>query len=231
MAAPWLFRMRWLDLLFAHWPVDGEALRAHLPADVELETFDDRAWLGVVPFTMADVSPRGLPALPRLSRFPEVNVRTYVRHRGVPGVWFLSLDAASRPTVWGGQAVFHLPYHLARMRAGRDEAGFVDSVSRRRAADVRFGARYRAIGPVEAAAPGSFDEWSTDRKRLFSIDRGGTIWRSEIDHAAWPLQPAAGFVAAADVAGALGLSLPDDEEPILRYAARIDVRGWPPVRA
>jgi uncharacterized protein len=231
MAPPWVFRMRWLDLLFAHWPVDGEALRSHLPADVELETFDGRAWLGVVPFTMADVSPRGLPAIPRLSRFPEINVRTYVRHRGVSGVWFLSLDAASRPTVWGGRSVFHLPYHLARMRASRDTAGFVDSVSRRRSADVRFGARYRATGPAAPAPPGSFDAWSTDRKRLFAIDRGGTIWRSEIDHGPWLLQPASGFVAAADLAGALGMQLPDDEEPVLRYSARLDVRGWAPVRA
>lgn len=231
MASPWLFRMRWLELLFAHWPVDAEALRSHLPADVELETFDGRAWLGVVPFTMADVSPRGLPAIPRLSRFPEINVRTYVRHRGLPGVWFLSLDARSRPTVWGGRSVFHLPYHHARMRATRDEAGFVDSLSRRRRADVRFGARYRPTGPVVFAGPDSFDAWSTDRKRLFSVDRHGTIWRSEIDHEPWPLQRASGFVAAADLVGAVGLSLPDDDEPILRYSARLDVHGWPPVRA
>jgi uncharacterized protein len=82
---PWLFRMRWLDLLFAHWPVASDELAARLPAGLELDTFEGRAWLGIVPFTMADVAPRGVPAVPRFSTFPEINVRTYVRHGGEPG--------------------------------------------------------------------------------------------------------------------------------------------------
>lgn len=112
MPDPWLFRMRWLDLLIAHWPVDRAALAACLPAGLELDTYGGEAWLGIVPFTMADVAPRGMPAVPRLSTFPEINVRTYVRHRGTPGIFFMSLDAASRPTVEGGRR------HRARSTRG-----------------------------------------------------------------------------------------------------------------
>jgi hypothetical protein len=97
--------MRWLDLLFAHWPVDPDALAAKLPAGLDLDLRDGQAWLGIVPFTMADVAPRGVPALGRFSQFPEINVRTYVRHGDLPGIWFLSLDAASRPTVEGARRV------------------------------------------------------------------------------------------------------------------------------
>src|SRR5688572_24753277 len=108
-------RMRWEDLLFAHWPLPAEVLRPLLPPELELDTFGGHAYLGVVPFRMSDVAPRGLPAIPGQSAFPELNVRTYVTHRGRSGVWFLSLDAASALTVAGARLFFHLPYVHARM--------------------------------------------------------------------------------------------------------------------
>jgi uncharacterized protein YqjF (DUF2071 family) len=106
---PWIMRMRWVELLFAHWPIDPGALGGLLPPDLEIDTYDGQAWLGIVPFRMEDVAPRGLPSPPGLGAFPEVNLRTYVRHRGRAGVWFLSLDAASRITVEGARRFYHLP--------------------------------------------------------------------------------------------------------------------------
>ena len=231
MALPWLLRMRWLDLLFAHWPIPAVDIRPLLPPDLELDLFDGVAWLGVVPFTMTDVSVRGVPAVPRFSTFPELNVRTYVRHRGRPGVWFLSLDARSRPTVLGGRVVFHLPYHAARM-SSRRRGDVVDYRSERVGAGstARFSARYRPTGPVMDVAPASFDSWATARMRLFSADRAGRIWRTEIDHAPWPLQPAEATIDADRLVAAHGLTLPASE-PILHLAGRLDVHGWPPVPA
>ena len=232
MNLPWVLRMRWLDLLFAHWPVDATVLRARIPPELELETFEGRAWLGIVPFTMTDVAPRALPAVSRFSTFPETNVRTYVRHRGLSGVWFLSLDADSWATVHGARRVFHLPYAHARMRSSRvaDEVRYHSVRDDGSVPPARFDARYRPTGPPRAAEPGSFDEWSTHRMRLFSADRHGGIWRSEIEHATWPLQPAEATVDAAALAAVHGLQLPD-EPPRLRFAARLDVHGWLPVRA
>jgi uncharacterized protein YqjF (DUF2071 family) len=231
VALPWLLRMRWLDLLFAHWPMPPVALQALLPAEpaLELDLFDGAAWLGVVPFTMTDVAARGVPAVPRFSTFPELNVRTYVRHRGRPGVWFLSLDARSRPTVLGGRLLFHLPYHEAAM-SSRRHGDTVDYHSVRAGGSARFAARYRPTGPLRPAASGSFDEWATHRMRLFSADRTGRIWRTEIDHAPWPLQPAEATIDAAEIVASHGLVLPDTP-PILHVAARLDVHGWPPVTA
>ena len=232
MAAPWVLRMRWLDLLFAHWPVDGDALAAILPAPLELDTYGGRAWLGIVPFTMADVAPRGLPALPRYGTFPELNVRTYVLHRGLPGVWFLSLDAMSWPVVRGARRVFHLPYVHARMRSVRAEdlVTYVSARDDRDEVGARFEARYRPSGPVAPAAEGTFEDWATNRMRLFSADPRGRLWRSEIAHATWPLQPAEAAIDAAELASAHGLTLPDDPPHVL-YARRLDVHGWLPVRA
>jgi len=232
MHLPWVLRMRWLNLLFAHWAVDAGALAAKLPAGLELDLFDGEAWLGIVPFTMADVAPRGMPALGRFSRFPEINVRTYVRHDGLTGIYFLSLDAASRPTVEGGRRAFHLPYFHARMSAERvgDESVYRTERIHHRGLPAAFEARYRPIGPIEHAAPDSLEAWLTDRMRLFSVDRRGRIWRTEIEHNRWPLQAAEADITLETMAAAQGLLLPA-VAPHLRYAARLDVRGWAPVRA
>ncbi|MEO5885091.1 MAG: DUF2071 domain-containing protein, partial [Candidatus Limnocylindrales bacterium] len=82
---PWVMRMRWTDLLFAHWPMDPTVLQPRIPDGLDLDLYNGRAWLGIVPFRMEDVAPRGVPPIPRLSVFPELNVRTYVTQDGVPG--------------------------------------------------------------------------------------------------------------------------------------------------
>ena len=229
---PWVMRMRWTDLLFAHWPMDPAVLAPLVPPELTVDTFDGRAWLGIVPFRMEDVAPRGLPAVPRLSVFPELNVRTYVTHRGLPGVWFLSLDAASRPTVIGARRWFHLPYVHAAMAIGSDGAT-IDYRSTRRDPTVpaaTFRARYRPTGPVEPARPGSFEAWSTERWRLFAVDDRGAVLRSEIRHGRWPLQPADADLDATELAAAHGLSVPATSAH-LRYSRRVDVRAWWPRRA
>src|ERR1044071_924919 len=93
--AGWILRQTWNDLLFAHWRVASDRLGALLPRGIELDMFDDEAWVGVIPFQMSDVAPRAVPAIPWLSTFAELNVRTYVRVNGVPGIYFFSLDANS----------------------------------------------------------------------------------------------------------------------------------------
>src|SRR5271154_2737716 len=94
-AGPWVMAQSWHDLLFAHWPVEAAVLRPLLPPALQIDTFGQQAWLAVVPFRMTGVRLRGTPALPWLSAFPELNVRTYVTTDGKPGGWFFSLDAAS----------------------------------------------------------------------------------------------------------------------------------------
>ena len=112
---PWIMSQSWHDLLFAHWPIDASHLRPLIPAALEIDKFQGEAWIGVVPFRMSGVRLRATPALPTLSAFPELNVRTYVTHGGKPGVWFFSLDAANAIAVSVARAWFHLPYFNARM--------------------------------------------------------------------------------------------------------------------
>lgn len=224
-------RMRWRDLLFAHWIVDEAALRPLIPASLEVDTFEGRAYLGVVPFLMEDVAPRGLPGAPYLSLFPEVNVRTYVRDGDLPGVWFLSLDAGRRIAVEGARQGFHLPYFHARMSIERvgDEVRYRSERIDRRGRPASLDVSYRPTGPVSMAAPGSLDAWLTDRLRLFAVDRQGRLTTTSIAHAAWRLRPAQARFDIETLSAAQGL--PVSGEPAhLAFAERLDVRAWWPRR-
>ena len=99
-SGPWVMKQIWHDLVFAHWPVANDALRGLVPQGLTLDTWGGQSWVAVTPFRMSGVRAPGLPALPGLSRFPELNVRTYVTYGGKPGVYFFSLDAANLPAVW-----------------------------------------------------------------------------------------------------------------------------------
>src|SRR5215470_10299103 len=109
-------RQNWRELLFLHWEIRPDRVRRLVPPQLDLDLFEGTAYVGLVPFTMTGVRPVGLLPVPRLSRFHETNVRTYVHRAGRdPGVWFFSLDAANRLAVLGARIGFHLPYYHARM--------------------------------------------------------------------------------------------------------------------
>lgn len=224
--------MTWRLLLFMHWSFDPAVIRAAVPTALELDTFDGRAWVGVVPFQMDHTRPRFVPSLPGLSRFPELNVRTYVRVNGRPGIWFWSLDCTNPLAVRGARLAYGLPYFDARMSievdAGRTRYRSVRT--HRDAPPAEFAARYRPTGPVSQSAPGSLDEFLTERYCLYTVDRRGQPWRGEIHHRRWPLQPAECVIETCDMTRLLGVTLPP-APPLLHYAHELRVVAWPPVRA
>jgi uncharacterized protein len=155
----WVMAQVWHDLLFAHWPLPVEELRGRVPPELELDTFEGSAWVGIVPFRMSGIRPRQLPALPWLSAFPELNVRTYVTVGGLSGVYFFSLDAGNPLAVALARAIFRLPYFRARMKLTRVEGG-VRYASRRThsgtpTAELR--SWYRPTGPAFIATAGSLE--------------------------------------------------------------------------
>ena len=226
---PWVMAQRWHDLLFAHWPVPATDVRALIPAGLEIDTFDGVAWLGVVPFRMSNVRLRGMPALPWLSLFPELNVRTYVVHEGKPGVWFFSLDAGNFVAVVIARQWFHLPYFHASMHiAERDAwAHYRSTRTHRGAAPASLQAKYRPISPVQIARPRTLEYFLTERYCLYTADARGRLIRGEIHHGPWPLQIAEAEFAENTMAGAVGIALPAGQ-PLLHFAKRQDVVVWPP---
>jgi hypothetical protein len=217
-------KQTWHDLLFAHWPVPHATLRTLIPAQLELDEFEGQCWVGVVPFRMSDIRRRGMPALPGLSRFPELNVRTYVTRGGKAGVYFFSLDAASLPAVWAARKFYHLPYFHAEMSC-KDRGGKILYSSRRLRSPAEFRGSYRPITEVRLHKKGSLEHWLTERYCLYTTHRG-KVYRGEIHHQPWPLQDAEAELKTNTVAAAAGISL-SGTSPSLLFARKLEVLIWP----
>lgn len=227
---------QWCDLLFVHWSIPVAMMRKLVPPQLPLDLWGGRAWVGIVPFRMQGVRPRMSPAMPWLSAFPELNVRTYVtvRDRGVekPGVYFFSLEAANPVAVTIARRIFKLPYFNAKMQLTADDQQIRYSSQRthHNASAAEFIGTYAPIGPVFHSEPGSIDTWLTERYALYTMDRQadrqGRIYIGEIHHIKWPLQPATATIKSNTMAQASDLLLPD-EQPLLHFARHLDVVVWP----
>ena len=220
-----LLSMTWRDLLFAHWPVAPEVIAARLPESVAVDTHDGDAYLGVVPFVMADIGPRGLPV--GLS-FGELNLRTYVTVDGDPGVYFFNLDADDRVGVRVARSVFQLPYYRAEMNvrtqgSGRDRE--VRFRSRRTSADAppaAFEATYGPDGSFSTPDPGSEAAFLTERYRFYTTDDDGRVYHGDIGHEPWSLAPGRAEIRENGLFEANGFEEPAGE-PLLQFAAPIAV--------
>jgi len=217
-------KQTWHDLLFAHWPLSTAVIRPLVPLHLALDIFDGQCWLGVVPFHMSGIRARGLLPLPGLSRFPELNVRTYVTHGGKPGVYFFSLDAANLPAVWAARKFYHLPYFHAAMKSEDRDRTIVYS-SRRIKSPAEFRGRFRPTAAVRLRERGSLEHWLTERYCLYTSHRNA-VYRGEIHHQPWPLQDAEAEFETNTVAAAAGIRLPTTP-PVLHFARRLEVLIWP----
>ena len=217
----------WNDLLFAHWPLAPETLRPLVPSILPLDTFEGQCWVAVTPFHMTGVRLRWLPPLPGLSRFPEMNVRTYVTLGGKPGVFFFSLDAASLPAVWAARALYRLPYFHARMSVvQRDGWVTYESVRDR---DTKFRGRYQPVSEARQRQKGTLEHWLTERYCLYTVARN-SAFRAEIHHVPWPLQDTEAEILENTMASAAGIKLPEIP-PLLHFARQLQVLIWPLLKA
>ena len=213
----------WHDLLFAHWPIPPETMRLQVPSELPLDIYDGQAWIGIVPFHMSDVRPRGVPPLPGLSRFPELNVRTYVTLGNKPGVYFFSLDAANLPAVWAARTFYHLPYFHAVMHVDV-AADKITYNSRRFRGDAELGGSYQPISAVRLCQPGTLEYWLTERYCLYTVYRR-RVYRGDIQHRPWPLQDATAEFGTNTMASAANIVLPNGK-PLLHFSKRQEVLIW-----
>ena len=229
--APFVMHQSWHNLLFMHWRADADLLRRVVPAALPLDTFNGKAFIGVVPFMMKNVRPRVLPAVRGLSFFPELNVRTYVTLNNRPGVYFFSLDAANPLAVEIARTTFHLPYFNATMDCAVND-GTIHYASTRtdaRGAPAYFRATYRPTSDVFVAERDSLEYFLTARYCLYTADARGNIARAEIHHKPWPLQHAECDIETNTMLEQIPLPSPNDT-PHLLYVNGIDVIVWMPQR-
>ena len=213
--------MTWKDLLFIHWRVDPELLQKTLPEGLEVDTFDGSAWIALVPFTMAATRPSFFPPLPIARNFHECNVRTYVLKDGVPGVWFYSLDAASRIAVFGGRHLWHLNYVNARFQVKKNDRTHDYRLKRQDGKGTRI--KWRTGDAMPRSEFGSLRHFLTERYNLYS-GKDQRIWRGAVHHEPWTLRQAELLELDDELVSEAGIEMIGD--PICMAADPVAVRGW-----
>jgi uncharacterized protein YqjF (DUF2071 family) len=217
----------WYRLLFAHWALPVSQLRALVPGELEIDASDGKAWISLTPFE-ARVRPRGLGSINKLWSFPELNCRTYVRHRGIPGVYFFSLDAGSLLAVLGARLLYRLPYFHSKIE--------IDTVNseihyrcERTLSPASFCAKYEPTSTVSRAVTGTIEHWLTERYCLYTVTKKSVL-RAEIHHLPWDLRGVTAKFYQNTIASAAGLSLSAAPD-LVQYAERQEVLIWPPYAA
>jgi uncharacterized protein YqjF (DUF2071 family) len=219
---------RWARLLFLHWTVPAETLQPMLPPGLTLDTFEGRAYVGLVPFTMTGVRPLWFPRFPPITDFHETNVRTYVHYQGAnPGVWFFSLDAANALAVKVARAMWKLPYHYSRMQMEIQGEWTNYKLDRLWPAPIpaHLSVRYRPISPVTHAEPDSIEHFLAERYYLYAY-KNGTLYRGQVHHAPYPLQVAEAADLNESLLESARIERPD-QAPLAHYAEELNVRIYP----
>jgi uncharacterized protein YqjF (DUF2071 family) len=235
----WLFSQRWNDLLFAHFAIDPPLLRRLVPDALTLDLYDGVAWVTISPCCTSHLRPGGVPPLPRLSFFPQVNLRTYVTMGGKPGLFYFSVDAASLPAVWLARIFFRMPYwHSAiqvsgaTMQARNPQEKTIHFHSCRLHGPTslngpaRFEAIYSPEGDPEQARHGSLDEFLTERYCMYSWNRR-KFYRIEVHHQPWLLQQTSVEIRANSIVEPLGLALPMKPD-VCHFSRSIKMLMWAP---
>ncbi len=228
--APWIMTQRWNDLLFLHYSMAPEALRSLVPDVLTLDTYQQRAWVSVTPFWINHLRPAGVPSLPWISHFSEINVRTYVTYDAKPGVYFFSLDASHLSAVWGARMFYRLPYWQAAIKVkGRGQAK-IEYQSKRhhgpRPAELRV-----SYGPAAKpfhAHPGSLEHFLAERYCLYAWNRK-RLYRGEIHHLPWDLQDASVAVEVNTMAQTAKIQLPAEPD-LAHFSRELKVLFWAPER-
>lgn len=230
---PVLFHQNWLHLLFLHWEIPAAELQTFLPPQLTLDTFEGKAYVGLLPFTMTGVRPVFTPPMPWLSSFHEINLRTYVHLKGRdPGVWFFSLDASSSLAVTLARSTFHLPYYDARIefdvaKGALPECRFAstrDDVRSANPAHARM--TYRPVeGPSFRAVPGTLEHFLIERYILYASE-GNTLYRARVHHAPYEVHRAEVMDLDETIVWAAGVKR-SEAAPIRHYSPGVEVKIYP----
>ena len=235
----WLLSQSWDDLLFAHFAMDPPTLRRLVPDALTLDLYDGVAWLTISPFCTSHMRPSGIPPLPGISFFPQLNLRTYVTMQGKPGLFYFSADAANLSAVWSARVFFRMQYwHAAiqvsgatiQARNSQERTIHFRSSRLHGPAAVNGPAKFDVIyspeGEPARARQGSLDEFLTERYCAYSWNRR-KYYRTEVHHQPWPLQPAGVEIRANSIADPFGLALPPKPD-VCHFCRSLKMLVWAP---
>jgi len=218
---------QWRDLAYVHWRYDPQVVAALLPEGLEVDTFDGSAWVGLIPFSMRGIGLPRLPAVPYFGSFPEINVRTYVRRNGIPGVWFFSLDVNRLIPAVVARTTYLLPYCWGRASNRIDNGVLRSDVERRWPSRARSRTAVRIGQPI--AQPDDLAVFLSARWGLHSKGLFGGLMYAPVDHEPWPLHSASLESIDQNVVEAAGLPSPTGE-PHVMFSPGVSVRIGRPRR-
>jgi uncharacterized protein YqjF (DUF2071 family) len=235
----WLFSQSSNDALFVHFPIDPPILRRLVPEALTLDLYDGVAWLTISPVCTSYLRPSGVPPLPGLSFFPQVNLRTYVTMHGKPGIFNFSVDAANLSAVWFARIFFRVQYWHSKIQVSgatlrarnRAETTVHFRCSRLHgpaalSGPVKFDVAYSPVEKIERIRPGSLDEFLMERYCVYSWNRR-KFYRIEVHHQPWPLQQASAEIHANSIAEPLGLTLPVNPA-LCHFSRSLKMLVWAP---
>jgi uncharacterized protein YqjF (DUF2071 family) len=220
-----VFHQSWDKLLFMHWEISVDALRAQIPDRLQIDTYEGKAYIAITPLTIWGARPAYTPPLPLVSRTHELNVRTYVYLEGVPGVWFFSLDANNPLAVIAARTFFSLPYYTASQSLDEEE-NRVCFESSRMSEEAKFRAVWTIGDDLPQAEPGTLDFFLIERYCLYTTDDKKKLYRCRILHQPWRLQETKELSEfESSMIEANGLPTPEGE-PLLHCGGPVDVDVW-----
>ncbi|MBM7643828.1 uncharacterized protein YqjF (DUF2071 family) [Scopulibacillus daqui] len=224
---PWIMTQTWNDVFFIHWPVDFDDIRDKVPKPLYIDTFNGRAWIGIVPFHITDFKVRDIFSIPFSSAFPEINVRTYVTYNNKPGVYFFSLDAGHWMASVAARTAARLPYFFSKIDVAKKNGIITYKSSRQdtNRLDGEFEGSFSSDHTTYKSEKGSLDEWLTERYCFYTTYRN-KLYRCDIHHEKWELQKAEGEILTNTLVSSQGITLPDDK-PVFHYASRKKALIWP----
>jgi uncharacterized protein len=219
---PWQWRQRWSDLLFMHWPISGALIRKHVPYALELDTWNERAWVSIVAFRLDGIRQRRLPFLSVADNFLELNLRTYVLHRGEPAIYFLNIHASKRIAVALAKWLTPLPYVRACMNLDRKDAGYRFQCGQPLELDVNF----EPCSETKLAPPDSLSEWLLERYCLYAATPRGTLLRTVVQHSAWRTQEVTLRLRQNTLGAPFGLPMAGAPE-LAHFSSGMEALIWP----
>ncbi|RUA08528.1 MAG: hypothetical protein DSY81_08850 [Bacillota bacterium] len=207
----------WRHLTFLHWQADPQQIRRYLPDGLELDLYQDKAYVGLLPFQMKHVRPRGMLPIPGICYFPEFNLRTYVQYQGQGGILFLTLEAQSRIACWYGHRSYGLPYQYARGRV-QVEGDQYRWQTRRVSDGLELIGSCQAFGESMQAQPGSLEQFLFERYRLYTLhDRQLKMVRAA--HDPWKFRIAEATIVSNTLLDSYDLGIADVRQPDLVHAS------------
>ncbi|MCR2821695.1 YqjF family protein [Lederbergia panacisoli] len=222
---PWIMKQRWSDVLFTHWPIEPEKLKPFIPSPIEIDTFDGFAWLGVIVFKIDGIYPRGFPPISIRSAFPEINLRTYVKLNGKPGIYFLSLDVDDWTSYTLAKRWLHVPYYPADISFQQKGQSIHFESIRKKHTPIMCKGSYTPISEIFYAENMTLDHFLTERYCFFSHDLKSNIYCLDIHHHQWPLQKADADISTHDLFKTFNLKLAD-LHPIIHYSQGVEALIW-----